>query len=304
VTLLAGDLTTPARAAQWFASAPALPSPLLSQLITSATALIYGKLNRARLFSRQLTSTFDGVGTDQIVLPHWPVTSIVSLQMGAAIIQPFPLPPATGPTAGIVPANTFGYGYRFVPWDGGLPGDPTVIQFVNGFFYVGLQNVQIIYQAGYLVSGEAATVPAGAPFQVTVQQPSGIWCRDNGITFADTGATLAPVTGVPATGQYNVPTDTAPGVYTFSSADSGRPVLISYSFVPADLEEACIQLVAERYSYRSRVGELVKSLGGQETIRYLRGAPGTRSVFELPPEVEAMLLPYVSVIPPATGAPV
>jgi hypothetical protein len=84
------------------------------------------------------------------------------------------------------------------------------------------------------------------------------------------------------------------------------PILLSYSFVPADLEEATIQMVAERYAYRSRIGEIMKSLGGQETIRYQRGAMGPPWSYEnsLPPEVNDLISPYVSVLPPVIGAPV
>lgn len=116
---------------------------------------------------------------------------------------------------------------------------------------------------------------------------------------------MTPVASSPAPGQYIPPPDATPGLYTFNSTDvsNGLTVNISYSFIPADLEEACIQMVAERYSYRGRIGEISKSLGGQETARFLRGGMG-RSVLELPPEVESLIQPYVSVIPPATGADV
>jgi hypothetical protein len=136
-------------------------------------------------------------------------------------------------------------------------------------------------------------VPA-TPFQVTVAQEQGIWCKDNGVMYAD-GTALMPVASITAAGQYIPPVDSAPGVYTFGVADADASVLISYSFIPADLEEACNQMVAERFSYRSRVGDISKSLGGQETVRFMRGG--------LPPEVHAMIAPYVNVVYPAIGAP-
>lgn len=304
MTLAAGDLTTPLRASTWMAAAPTLPSAVLTQLIGSMTALIYNKLNRARLYSQTFTRIFDGLGTYQIVLPDWPVTSISSIQMGAQLLNDVPLP---SPTTGVIPGTNPGYGYRFVPWAGNLPGDPVVLEFVNGNFCIGQQNIKVTYTAGYLISGEAWTVPATAPYQVTVLQPQGIWCRDNGVVNATTGATLTPVVTSPASGQYIPPPDSNPGLYTFNSADAiaGLNVLISYSFIPADLEEACIQMIAERYAYRTRVGEISKTLGGQESVRYLRGGMGRGQMFpDLPPEVEALITPYVSTIPPAIGAPV
>jgi hypothetical protein len=81
--------------------------------------------------------------------------------------------------------------------------------------------------------------------------------------------------------------------------------LISYSFIPADLEEACIQMVAERYYYRERVGAMSKALAGQETVSWMRGGGryGSGVTRDLPPEVAALIDPYISVIPPAIGAP-
>lgn len=301
MSLLAGDLTTPQRVATWMANAPALPSSVISQLITSMTALIYNKLNRARLYSQTFKRTFDGVGNMQLVLPDWPVTSITAVQQGQALVPASVLPlQGSAQPAGTNP----GFGYRWVPWAGNLPGDPVVIEFVGGYFYTRAQNVQITYQAGYLISNEMWTIPA-TPFQVTTLQPQGIWCRDNGVTFAD-GTPLVPVAAAPTTGQYIPPPDATPGLYTFAAADTAKAVLISYSFIPADLEEACIQMVAERYSYRGRIGELSKSLGGQETVRFMRGGPGRpwSGTSSLPPEVMDLIWPYASVTPPAMGAPV
>ena len=34
------------------------------------------------------------------------------------------------------------------------------------------------------------------------------------------------------------------------------------------IEQACIEIVAERYRYRSRIGQVSQSLGGQETASY------------------------------------
>lgn len=266
------------------------------------TALIYGKINRTRLYSRPITNVFDGTGTYQLVLPDYPVTSISKVQLGPRLIQPYPLPNAT--TGAPVLGANFGYGYRFVAASGqGLPGDVAVLEFVNGIWTRGAQNLQVTYTAGYVVQGEAQTIP-GTPFQVTVLQPLGIWCRDNGVVYAATGVALTPVTSLTGAGQYIPPPDTSPGLYTFDAADAAEKVLISYSFIPADLEEACIQMVAERRAYTSRIGEISKSLGGQETIRYMRGGNRGGMFPDLPPEVEALISPYVRVIPPAIGAPV
>jgi hypothetical protein len=300
MTLLAGDLTTYARAANWIIDPLPGSNPLMQQLITSMSAMIHSKLNRARLYSQTFTRVFDGVGNMQLMLPDYPVTSVTSVQVRQSLVPQRVLVPQ-GTTQ---PANTSqGYGWSLVPWAGNLPGDPAMLEFVNGYFPLGAQNIAVTYQAGYLIQGEAWTVPA-TPFEVTVQQPQGCWCRDNGVVYAETGVALVPVTAITAAGQYIPPTDATPGLYTFGAADVGAAVLTSYSFIPADLEEATIQMVAERLGYRSRIGQLSKSLGGQETISYLRGGRGKSPIPGLPPEVADMVWPYVSVIPPAIGAPV
>lgn len=300
MSLFAGDLTTPQRVANWMANAPTLPSPIINQLIGSMTSMIYGKLNRARIYSQTFTRTFDGVGNMQLVLPDYPVTNVTAVQQGLSSI---PLSTLSAPSQ---INSSPGYGVRFIPWQGNLPGENAVLEFVGGYFYVGPQNVKVTYTAGYLISNEPATVPAApGPYVVTVLQPQGICSRDNGVTYAD-GEPLVSVSVITAVGQYIPPLDSSPGTYTFGSADAGAAVLISYSFVPSDLEEATIQMIAERYSYRGRIGEMAKSLGGQETMRYFRGnsGPPWNGMSSLPPEVMDLIWPYVSMVPPLIGAPV
>jgi hypothetical protein len=292
VSLAGGDLTTPQRVATWMANAPTLPSPIISQLIGSMTNLIYSRLNRARIYNQTFTRTFDGTGTMQLVLPDYPVTGIISVQQGSQVIPASALPAANGT---YLAGTSQGYGYRCPLWLGNLPGENAVLELVNGYFWTGVQNIRVIYAAGYLVNNESAIIPSSSPYTVTVAQQQGIWSHDNGVVYAVNGASLTPVASNPGQGQYIPPPDSSPGLYTFSSADEGAALYISYSFIPADLEEACIQMVAERYSYRNRVGDASKSLGGQETMRFRLG---------LPREVLDMIQPYVSVVPPTIGAPV
>jgi len=106
MTLLAGDLTTPARVALWLPNVPSPAPGVVPMLITAETNLIYSKLNRARTYNQQFIRTLDGVGNYQMVLPDYPVTSITAVQVGSVLFNPFPLPnPQTG-----LPISTFGYG--------------------------------------------------------------------------------------------------------------------------------------------------------------------------------------------------
>lgn len=303
MTLASGDLTTPQRAANWIANPPNLPSAVLNQIITSMSRMIYSRLSRSAFISQNYTRTGDGVGGSQLILPDYPVTTITSIQVGPQLIQPYPLPnPVTG-----VQTNTFGYGYRYLPWSDFMPGEPCIVEFVNGYFPQGFQNIVINYTAGYLVSGEVHTVPAAGGY-VTANQPNGICSLDAGVTYTASGLALTPMpVGTSLTaGQYIAPVDAIPGVYTFAAADASKLVTLNYSFLPADIEEACIQMVAERMAYRSRVGVISQSLGGQETMRFLRGGDSSTRSYEplsdLPPEVRSLLTPYVNVVPPWMGA--
>jgi hypothetical protein len=84
--------------------------------------------------------------------------------------------------------------------------------------------------AGQLATsfGEAGTVPATTPFTVTVANAA-TFVDDEGVLYAATGLPLTKVASAPAAGQYSV----AVGVYTFSSADAGKAVLISYTYTVA-----------------------------------------------------------------------
>jgi hypothetical protein len=97
---------------------------------------------------------------------------------------------------------------------------------------------------------------------------------------------LTAVAGTPAVGQYAV----SEGTYTFSAADAGAAVALTYGYVPADLCFAAMDWVAELYSYRGRIGQQSKSLGGQETMSFI--------VKDVPAMVASALQPYRRVVLP------
>ncbi len=278
------DLTTLANVKAWLAITTTNSDALLSSLITAMSRTIYSNLGRASLLPRTFTERYDGQANHRMYLRNWPVLSVSSLvNWGTTIPQGTP----PGPNQPIP------NGFIIQPWDGTPPGQPQAIDIYGQYIYFGnyafsrgRQNVSIVYEAGYQVTGEAWTVPT-TPFQVTALAQYGPWWSDQGVTYAATGVALVPVASGPTVGQYSVST----GLYTFSAADAGKGVLISYGFLPQDVVEVATELVGERFSYMGRIGLTSKSLGGQETMAY--------SQRPIPPTLDLMLQPFRAVyIPP------
>jgi hypothetical protein len=257
------DLTTLASVKAWLNISNTNSDVILGSLITAASRLIAADLARPSLLPRQFVERYDGRGISRLYLRNWPVLGIESL---------------------VIDRRAITQGYKLQPSDDVPPGRPQAIDVFEHIFPRGRQNIAITYQAGYAVENEAATIPSVSPYQCTVGAPCGAWGSDLGAVDATTGASFTSVGGTPASGQYNV----AGGVYTFAPADAGRQIAISYGFVPQDLAQVCMELVGERYFYRLRIGEVSKSLGGQETVSF--------SQKDMPDALAAMLAPYRAVM--------
>jgi Domain of unknown function (DUF2019) len=143
----------------------------------------------------------------------------------------------------------------------------------------------IFYGAGYQITNESVVIPTTPPYSVPAQAPYGEWASDGGVVHSN-GVLLTAVTGTPGIGQYAV----VSGVYSFAPADAGSAVLLTYGYVPADLASCCMDWAAERYAYRSRIGQHSKSLGGQETMAFI--------VKDIPDFVVSALSPYRRVVMP------
>lgn len=225
---------------------------LLNNLILLASRAISGYISRTSLFLTSYSETYDGVGNTRLFVNEWPVISISSLNIGKQNILPAPAPPNEGS------------GYRLQAFTGAPPGSLQPIDVYGTAFYRGRQNILVNYKAGYSVQNEPQTIP-GTPYVIIVNQPYGIWAQDDGVVSAS-GTVFTAVASSPAQGQYSV--DPSTGSYTFNSADTGTAMLISYSYIPADIQQACIEMVTERYRFKERIGMKSKSLGGQETASY------------------------------------
>ncbi|MGD0190202.1 MAG: hypothetical protein ABSD74_05640 [Rhizomicrobium sp.] len=280
--MAANDLTNLADIKAWLGRTDSNSDSLLSALITRASRQIYSHLQRGLILPRAVDEVRNGSGGDTLMLKEWPVISVTSLVIGHLAV-----PQAASASTFAQPAS--GPGWTCEIWDGTPPGRPQAL-YLRGYTFgrsfpgaANTQNVFVSYQAGYQVSAEPQIVSGS---MVTVNAPFGYWATNEGVTYA-TGAPLEQVSGSPAMGQYQL--GSTAGVYNFNAGDDGATVLVSYGFIPSDLADACIELVAERYKYSERVGERSHSLGGNETVSFDTG--------RFTPLIAAMLEPYRNVAP-------
>jgi hypothetical protein len=154
--MAAGDLTTLANLEAWLDVASGNPDEaLLSRLISVASARINGYLQRnIGTLSTSYTETRNGSGTGLMLAKVWPVTSFTSVTINGATVPKgasgssgwyapvwdgvsFPIPePYVGLSAGWTAAfGAPGWGWGPGCW--------------NGWFPVGIQNVVLVYTAGF-----------------------------------------------------------------------------------------------------------------------------------------------------------
>jgi hypothetical protein len=213
---------------------------LLQRLISSASVFVLGYLNRT-IAVTEFDEVYDNGGVNFLSLRQWPVRTVTSIQFGGVDI--------TQPATGNPPVN------------GWLLSPPTRLEIRGRCFPRGRSVVRAQYSAGYSTEGEPQVVPTMGELTVTT---SLCWLGDLGVTLAD-GTILTAVTAPPGAGQYSV----SEGVYTFATAQAGASVLVSYSSVPPDLEQAVIELVGERFRHKERIGLNSQSLAQGETVNYL-----------------------------------
>ncbi len=268
---MAENLTTLANVKTWLSDSTTplttTDDALLTSLINQASRAIYAYLSVNTLFLQTLVDTYDGVNNTRQVLAVWPVVSVASVYINGCNILPAPAVPKVG------------YGWRLQAYAGVPPGRPQALDVYGTRFSRGRQNIAVTYNSGYSVT-ESHTIPS-TPYQITANQTYGSWGQDDGVV-STTGTVFMPVASSPTTGQYSVNITT--GVYTFAAADAGTQLLISYSYIPADIEGACISWVGSRYRFKERIDFKSKSLGGQETASY--------DISAMPAYVALTLQPY------------
>ncbi len=258
----APNLTSLARARAWAGVTSTNDDALITSLIVEVSRFIHNYLGRPSITSREYTEVADGQDNVAMLLRHWPVTKVSQLKVDGATVA----------------------SYVLEPWDGAPAGFQQKLSLRGYVFNRGSSNISITYDAGYKVSDELRVIPASGSYVVAAEAPYGSFAEGHKVSFAN-GTVLTRVQSAPGSGQYMLNA----GTYTFAAADAGLQVLLSYSYIPADIEHACVALVAERYRYRSRIGEVSKSLGGQESMSY--------SQKDMPEFIKTLLQPYRRMLP-------
>jgi hypothetical protein len=270
------DLVSLAELKNWLDVAGTDDDVLLKGLITQISRAILNVIDRPGILPSVYTEIRDGGNDVSIMLRHWPVIGVSSCIVDGVAIPPSP-PLFAGASAQM--------GYVLDPSNVAPPGAMQRLSLRRFLFTYGLQNVTISYSAGYQITNESAVIPSTTPYSISAQAPYGDWASDVGVVYSD-GLSLAAVTGNPAAGQYTV----VNGIYNFAQGDAGSTVLLTYGYVPADLASCCMDWAAERYAYRSRIGQNSKSPGGQETMAFI--------VKDIPEFVVSALAPYRRVVTP------
>ena len=272
--MASSDLTTLVDVKTWLNISDTKSDALLARLITSISGQILSVLNRSSINYSSKVETRNGNGNTNLLLRDWPVIAVSQLTIDNDII-----PQAVPVNGSLIPA-----GWVLSIWSGAPPGIPQVLSLRGYYYRQGVRNVSVSYTSGYYINGETTTIITGGIY--TALQQYGYWSIDSGVVFSDTNiALIAIASGTPTIGHYTV----SGGVYQFALADVGRPLKISYNYIPFGIEQAAMEAVSERFKARDRIGARSKSLGGQETVTYDSSG--------LSATVMSMLNPWISVIP-------
>jgi hypothetical protein len=270
---MANDLVQLAKVKTFLGVTDSSADAILAQLITSQSSLFRSKVMRDILY-KTYVETRDGNGTKAMEPRQYPVKSVTSVLIDQTTI---PAQPA------YVSGQTPPYGWVLVDdrieiegsWPCGIPPETYVGDSQPATFRRGNGNVLLTYKAGFLALDEAGTIPASSTYTV---QSGESFVSDQGVKFSVSGTALVAVSGAPTAGQYSV---SATGLYTFNATDAGKGVLLTYAYVPADIEQAVIDMVQWNYKGRGHVGERSKA-----------GIAGESVVFQtdaIPPSAQAVI---------------
>lgn len=266
---------------------PVTGDAMLSAYISAASRAVLSALQRSTLAVRTVNEIQSGIGGPRMMLKQYPlIGDLLSLTVEGKSVGKRP---AIGSQQ-----TARGVGWMCEnPWDGFGPGQNPLIAYVGGCFARGVANVEVSYRAGYAVLNEPAVIPSTTPYTVQPLLPLGRFAGDVSVSYDDE-TPLVPVatSGAVAAGKYLPPQQPAVIIdmswkpaYTFDASDAGKPVLLSYSFTPADLAFATAKWIGEWWKYKDRIGEQSRALP--------QGA-GTASfdLSAMPKDVALIIQPY------------
>ena len=237
------NLTTVAAVKQYLAITTSTQDSLIASLIARESAHIQNWTGRQFPIVSNTSKRLNGTGTSRLVLPDQPILAISALSVLNATIPASP----DGVQAGYIYDDSCIYLVG-----GGTWGD----RFPRGY-----QNVNVSWTAGYAAS-ETDWVPTAA---IPLLTPTEGGTAHTVVSVIDTqsGLSLTQVGGSPSTGQFSF----LAGAFTFSAADSGAPVTMSYYYIPSPVEQAVIEMIGLDLQQRSNIGINSKSLA-TETVTY------------------------------------
>lgn len=244
-------------------------------LIKSASRFALNYMQRDSMAATQYDEMYDGYGKSYMVLRQYPAIDVLALSFNGV-----PVSEATG--NGI----TTPFADGFVLESPNVAPTQQRLSLFGRVFPHQRSSVYVSYRAGYLKSNESHAITNA--YGLYQAQTNNTWLEDDGVKLSN---------GTALTRVYVDPADLAPmqycvdedGLYSFDSAQNNATVLISYSFVPPDVEQAVWELVGERYRAQDRIGLNSKTLGGQETVSY--------DIRSMSPYIRELLNPYKRVVP-------
>lgn len=270
-------LTTLARVKAWLGITTEDSDAQLLVLIRAASDFIYNYIDLPTVVVTSYSELRDSQGHYWIRPNNWPLLSFTSLLYGGITVDNESTGNSAGPgflvtypNRNIGRARVTVQGYRPFPYGKNV----ITLNYTAGFQQVDDRLIIPVYNTD--------VPPVAVSGTVLLSQ---LWAADGGVIDTNTEVPYTLVDSAPLVGEYAV----ADGVYVFNVADVGKPVTITYSYVPADLAQATTELVGATFRDAEHIGVKSKSLGGQETVSYFQNS--------ITPSQRMLLQPYMKVTP-------
>jgi len=238
---------------------------VLAALISGVSRSIEAYLGRA-LMAQSYAEMRNGTGQDRLALRHFPIIGVAGVTVETQAI----------PAAGDPPTASWG-GYtfddRFVYLGGGFASGPRR-------FLRGMQNVQVVYSAGYITPGMIAVagLPAWAASTAYAANAE-VVAADCVFTTAGGGTSGPSAPAWPA----QLGASVTDGGVTWQCTAQAVGLFAGAQLLPDGIKVAAMQQCALTFKQRTRVGDAGSGEGPQR-VTYMNQA--------LHPTTLAMLDPY------------